>query len=256
VAPAALAALLVALAAGGAAGGADGGGAAETFARANQHYQRGEFAAAEEIYRRLADAGVRSGEIYYNLGNACYKQKKLGEAIYFWEQARRRLPGDPEPRENLELANLLVVDRLEVPPDPWPVRLLDRAVHLVSVPTETRILVALWVALNLCFGLGRLARSARLRRSATAGVIACALLLAAGGASLGWKLYERAYRKEGVVIGAKVDVRSAPGRDNVTVFTVHEGIRVQVRGEAAGWYQVSLPNGWTGWAEKAAVAVL
>jgi SH3-like domain-containing protein len=57
-------------------------------------------------------------------------------------------------------------------------------------------------------------------------------------------------------VEAKADIRSGPGRENVTVFTVHEGIFVRVRGEAAGWYQVSLPNGWSGWVEKDVLRVL
>ncbi len=43
------------------------------------------------------------------LGNACFKQRKLGEAIYYWEKARRQMPADAEVRENLQLANLLIV---------------------------------------------------------------------------------------------------------------------------------------------------
>src|SRR6058998_3469343 len=103
------------------------------FAEANDTYQKGDFVSAERIYKRLVDAGVDSGTLYYNLGNSCFKQKKLGEAIYFWEKARQKLPRDQDLQENLELANLLVVDRIEMPADPLPVRLLDNAVHLLSI---------------------------------------------------------------------------------------------------------------------------
>jgi uncharacterized protein YraI len=65
--------------------------------------------------------------------------------------------------------------------------------------------------------------------------------------SLGWKLYEQRYRIEGVVVEPKVEVRSGPGPENVAVFTIHEGTRLQVRGRNADWLQVSLPNGWSGW---------
>ena len=55
--------------------------AAAVFAEGNGHYQSGDFAAAERSYRLLLDQGIDSGAVYYNLGNACFKQKKLGEAI-------------------------------------------------------------------------------------------------------------------------------------------------------------------------------
>ena len=66
------------------------------FERGNAYYQSGDFPAAERAYRSLLDQGVDSGSLYYNLGNSCFKQKKLGEAIYYWEKARRKLPGDAE----------------------------------------------------------------------------------------------------------------------------------------------------------------
>ena len=50
-----------------------------------------------------------------------------------------------------------------------------------------------------------------------------------------------------VVVEQKVDVRSGPGSENIAVFTVHEGTRVQVHASNNGWHQISLRNGWSGW---------
>lgn len=49
---------------------------------------------------------------------------------------------------------------------------------------------------------------------------------------------------------------SAPGGDSIAVVTVHEGILVSVRGESNGWYQISLPNGWTGWLPSRTLRIL
>ena len=35
-----------------------------------------------------------------------------------------------------------------------------------------------------------------------------------------------------------------------TLFTVHEGLTVEVRGERDEWIQVSLPNGLFGWLSR------
>jgi uncharacterized protein YgiM (DUF1202 family) len=74
--------------------------------------------------------------------------------------------------------------------------------------------------------------------------------------SLGWKVYEQARRQQGIIVEQKVDVRSGPGQENITLVTVHEGIKVSVRGAANGWYQVSLPNGWNGWLPRDSVRIL
>src|SRR5437773_2608376 len=102
------------------------------FAEANRLYQNGDFSGAELLYKRLIETHIDSGVLYYNLGNACIKQKRLGEAIYYWEKAQRKLPGDRDVQENLELAGLLVVDRIEIPSDPLPVRLIDREIGRAS----------------------------------------------------------------------------------------------------------------------------
>jgi len=236
---------------------ANGAGApAAVFQQANAEYQRGDFASAERLYKTLLQSGNDDGAVYYNLGNSCFKQKKLGEAIYFWEKARRKLPGDPEIRENLELANLLVVDRIESPPDPLVLRALDRAAHFFTVGQESWIVLLLWTSVNVALGLRFLGRSARLRAAALASSWGSGVLLVVFACSLGWKIHEARSRVEGVVVEPKADIRSGPGRENVTVFTVHEGIVVRVRGEAAGWYQVSLSNGWSGWVEKDVLRVL
>jgi tetratricopeptide (TPR) repeat protein len=226
------------------------------FAQANSHYQSGDFVAAEQLYRQLVEKGADNGVLYYNLGNACFKQKKLGEAIYLWEKARRRLPGDPDIRENLELAYLLVVDRIEIPPDPLPLRWLDSAVHRLTISQDCWIVLVLFVLSNGLLAAYLLARSSRSAVRALISALATGIALAVFGCALAWKLYERSARQEGVVIEQKADVRGGPGGENITVFTVHEGILVRVRGETGGWYQVALPNGWSGWLQKSAVRVI
>ena len=51
--------------------------AAQTFARANQLYQNGSYAAAAELYQQLSAQGIENAELYYNLGSA---YRALGDA--------------------------------------------------------------------------------------------------------------------------------------------------------------------------------
>ena len=227
-----------------------------TFAEANGAYQKGDYDAAEQSYRRLLDANVDSGTVYYNLGNVCFKQKRLGEAIYYWEKARRQMPGDRDVRENLELANLMIVDRIEVQSPPFPVRVAARFTNLLGAAQESWLVLLLFSTANLLLGFYLLARNWRHAFRALVGTLVALALLLVFGASLAWKIYDGAQNREGVVVESKADVRSGPGNDNVTVFTVHEGILVQVRGAAGDWFQVSLPNGWSGWVEARALRIL
>jgi tetratricopeptide (TPR) repeat protein len=226
------------------------------FAEANARYQAGDFEGAERLYRQLADSGVDSGTVFYNLGNASFKLNKLGEAIYWWEKARARMPGDEDIRENLDFAGLMVVDRIEVSPDPFPVRVVDRALHFFPIGREIALALIFFIGANVLFAFYLVARSPAFSSRAFLGAAVAALLALIFAASAGWKLYAEEHRREGIVVEQKTDVRSGPGNDNITVVTVHEGTRFKVRGEANGWVQISLPNGWSGWLPRNSVRIL
>lgn len=228
----------------------------ELFAQANSDYQKGDFESALLKYRRILDSGAESGPLYYNLGNTCFKQKKLGEAIFYWEKARRALPADVDIRQNLELANLMITDRIEASPESWPARALSRMLGLLSAEVESRIVLALFVAANIFFSIFMLSRSRRIASGALIASLAAALLFVIFAASLSWKIYQDAYRKEGIITEQKVDVLSGPGPENVAVFTLHEGMKVRIHEAAAGWRRISLPNGWNGWVPQGFVRIL
>jgi hypothetical protein len=229
---------------------------ARIYDEGNQLYQKGDFTSAESCYRRLVDSGVESGAVYYNLGNACFKQKKLGEAIYYWEKSRQKLPGDREVLENLELARLMIVDRIEIPADPFPLRVLFRLIHLLTLSQLAWVVLMLFIAGNVLFGIYILARTPGAAARGLVGSMISLLLVALAGGMLAWRIHDSHFSQTGIIVEQKVDVRSGPGTDNVTVFTVHEGIPIRVRGSANGWYQVTLPNGWSGWLESRSVRIL
>ncbi len=229
---------------------------AKLFTQGNSDFQNGNYEAAERNFHLILDSGVESGAVYYNLGNTCFKQKKLGEAIYYWEKALQKLPSDSDIQGNLELANLLIVDRLEIPADPFPVRLLSRAVGLLTISQESWLILILFIVANALFSIYLLVKNPRLSFPALVGCFVVMFFVVIVGCSLAWKIYDRSHRQEAIVVEQKVDVRSGPGDENIAVFTIHEGIKVRLRGLSGGWYQVSLPNGWNGWLQQDSVLVL
>jgi tetratricopeptide (TPR) repeat protein len=226
------------------------------FDHGNSSYQEGDFAAAEKFYRQVLESGFENGPLYFNLGNACFKQKKLGAAIYYWEKARLLLPSDRELRENLELANLLIVDRIEIPEDPLPVRILKGIRDLLTIRKESRAVIALFLLANVLFFLYIVLKNSRLALRALIGFFITGALAVLLAGSLAWKIYDRDFRQQGIVLEQRVDVLSGPGEDNITVFTIHEGTKVRVHTSTGGWHQISLPNGWNGWLPQNTVGIL
>jgi tetratricopeptide (TPR) repeat protein len=220
---------------------------ADIFNKGTAAYQNGSFQLAEQYYLQILNSGIGDASTYYNLGNACFKQKRMGDAIYYWEKARQLAPNDREIRENLELANLLLVDRIEAPFDPLPVKILSKITSFLDIPQECMLLLMLFLLTNILFFIYLRIGNSRTAWRALLGCFATGALFLIFGGALSWKIYHNSYNIEGIVVEQKVDVRSGPGSENVTVFTIHEGIKVRVHQTGNGWHQISLPNGWNGW---------
>ncbi|MBN2319100.1 MAG: tetratricopeptide repeat protein [Acidobacteria bacterium] len=226
------------------------------FDQGNSAYQEGDFPAAEQYYRRILDSGFENGPLYFNLGNACFKQKKLGAAIYYWEKAKLLLPSDRELNENLELANLLIVDQIEIPEDPFPIRVLKGVRDLLTIKQESRVVIILFLLANVLFFLYIVLKNSRLAFRALIGFFIAGWLTVLLAGSLAWKIHDRDFRRKGIVLEQRIDVLSGPGEENITVFTIHEGIKVSIHTTTDGWHQISLPNGWNGWLPQNSVGIL
>src|SRR5258706_13098169 len=68
---------------------------------ANQLYDAGRFAEAAAAYEKIE---LKTAHVYYNLGNAWFRQTQLGLAILNYAQARRLAPRDPDILANLKFA--------------------------------------------------------------------------------------------------------------------------------------------------------
>jgi tetratricopeptide (TPR) repeat protein len=229
---------------------------ARLFSQGNSEYQKGDYSSAEQHYRQILDSGMENGSLYYNLGNACFKQKHLGDAIYYWEKARQKMPADPDIRGNLELANRLLVDRIEAPADPFLVQIMVRVQGWLTIAEQSKLVLILFMAVNILLAIYWLIQSPRFASYAIVGCLAAGLLFILAAGSLSWKIYLAENRKEGVVIEQKVDIRSGPGTENITIFTIHEGLKVRILGSSSGWHQINLPNGWSGWLPQSYLRIL
>ena len=81
--------------------------------KANESYNQGDYVSAEELYRKILDAGLQNGKVYYNLGNALFRQGKTGEAIQNYLLARHFIPRSEDLEANLEYARRKAEDRIE-----------------------------------------------------------------------------------------------------------------------------------------------
>ncbi|MCQ3980520.1 MAG: hypothetical protein DPW09_44490, partial [Anaerolineae bacterium] len=67
---------------------------------ANEDYEAGNYADAASIYEAIIASGLHNSNVYYNLGNAYFKQEDLGRAILNYRRAQRLDPRDADTTAN------------------------------------------------------------------------------------------------------------------------------------------------------------
>jgi tetratricopeptide (TPR) repeat protein len=78
----------------------------ETFERANQLYQAGNYAAAASLYEQLTARGVANPDLFYNLGSAYAQAGNAKQAAEAFAQAAALAPRDALISGRLEQAGL------------------------------------------------------------------------------------------------------------------------------------------------------
>ena len=216
---------------------------AELYRQGNLLYEDGRFAEAGRTYERIIERGVRNGHVYYNLGNAYYRQDRIGRAILAYERAARLMPRDPDLQTNLDLANERTTDQI-ASEAPWFGR---QALDGVTVNEATVAATASGFLASLALVCYLLARQPRTRSATGYALLACSFVLLAATGFLGVKIYDGLANEEAIILQATAEVRTGPDASSEPVFTLHEGARVQLVEQRDNWIRIRLPDGKNGW---------
>lgn len=78
---------------------------------ADSAYSADNFQMAEQLYLQALKEGGSSSVLFYNLGNAYYRQGNLGKAIVNYERALKLDPTNADARTNLDFVNSKITDK-------------------------------------------------------------------------------------------------------------------------------------------------
>ena len=218
------------------------------FVEGNEAYRRADYGAARAKFLEAVANGVRDARLFYNLGNACFKSERLGEAVVWYERARRLSPRDYDIRANLRFASYIKKDRVEDADEPNPLWRL--AVDLYYYPTENELALAFTCFLFGLFGVAAL----RLRRRQNGHVglwlgalVSVCCLAVATILLLATRVHRMSNRIDAVVTVTQATARSGPDIDQTAVFVIHEGTMTRVQRREGKWVLIRLANGLGGW---------
>ena len=222
----------------------------------NEAYSRGDYAAAIEAYNTILDAGEHSADLYYNLGNAYYRQEELGLAILNYERALRLNPHFRDARQNLELSYSKTEDEIPALPQIFLAQ-WARAVVAWFSPSGWLIALLLLTALLAAFVVIFFVSSdyAWRKRSLLIGIFVSLLLLIAIGCTISsYGQYNRHDRA--IVTSPMIVVKSSPEPHSIDKLILHEGTPVSIEETLGEWHKIHIADGTTGWIENTDITII
>ena len=220
-------------------------------------YTSGDYESALQNWEDVRATGLMSKELYYNLGNAYFKNGEIAPAILWYERAQRLDPSDADVKYNLEYARALTQDRIDEVPEIF----FEQWGHAICylLPSNVWAVIgimgfALMVACVLLFLLG--STSGRRRLGFFLGI---AFLVVA---FLGWDFAQwqrtQALRQDmAIVMRPVTSVKSSPSADGAKdLFILHEGTRVRILDNVGGFSNVELADGRQGWLPSPDIEVI
>ena len=211
-------------------------------------YSDGRYYEAAVIWQALAESGKESPVLFYNIGNAFFKQSNYPQAIINYERALKLDPSYSDARFNLEYANGFVQDKIEPVPE-FILKSIARKLCYVLGSDAWAVLFLVFLAAALAMAVMFLLSSSvgRRRTGFYCGIVFLLLSLASLGFSL-WQRSDYMDSDDAIVTAPVSAVKSSPGDGSAKdLFVIHEGTKVKVLDEVGGWKNISLADGRQGW---------
>jgi len=215
----------------------------QTFQNALSAYETGEYRKSAALYEQLVNQGVRSGAIYYNLGNAWARADEPVRAVAAYYLAKRYIPNDPHLNANLRA----VLTSNGGTPPPSERSLVGSLFFWQDwVGYHTKIWVSILLA-ALTFAWGVLCLcwySKGLRR----GTIALTIFTTIAFVSVGYDWY-RFEGVERIIVTTNAIPRKGNSEHYESAFVspIPFGTLAVILDERSGWYSLRFPNGQEGW---------
>jgi len=223
---------------------------------ANELYKKAEYQAAIEQYELVLKSNFSSGALYYNLGNAYFKTNQIPMAILCYERAKKLLPGDEDVEFNHSIANLKIVDKIEVMPRLFFYNWIDAVINFFNCDGWAVAGVSSLALAFLLFVLFRITEKEGLRKL----FFYLGLLLIVFAVKSFWfaniQYKEATGENTAIIFTPSVNVKSSPDANGTNLFVIHDGTKVELLDKVGDWSKVKLSDGKLGWVETGSFVVI
>ncbi len=210
-------------------------------------YTNNDFEASARLYIRIVEHGYESPQIYYNIGNCYYKQMQIPKAVLWYQRALKLDPSFDDAQYNLKMAQELIVDKIEIIAPPFYKRWYKNLFLMMPPNAWAYLTGGLFVLSILIMFLFFITFNYTLKKILIpSGIIA--LIFSIISLAVANSAYKFAIKRTiGVIMTPSVTVQSTPHTEGTKLFTIHEGLSVNISTYVDGWYEIRLDDGRLGW---------
>jgi len=218
-----------------------------------QHYVKGlaalnnnQYDLALQEFETILDNNWDSPELYYNLGNAYYRNGNTSGSVWAYESCLRLSPTYTDAEYNLKLANLKVKDRVDLPDPPiylkWYMGIKEHFTPSVWINVTLFILLLLSILVTVSRILSVVSLNYISGIFSTLFFISFFFTL--------HSIWTENSVNQGIIYYSAVEARSEPNTFSAQLFAVHEGLKVSVNQTSENWVEIELMDGKIGWIEN------
>ena len=217
-------------------------------------YRQNSFAESIKLYEseigKNKQIKKESPELYYNLGNAYFRDNQIAKAILNYERALLLDPGDSDIRHNLRFAKTRIEDKIDSADSFFINQWIRSIQNLFSANRWAIIGIVLFLALIIAVGSYVISTQITVRKiSFYSGIVLLTLVIIANAFAFKQKI-KIVNRSTGIVMSASVSIYTSPDAHSQELFRLHEGSKVRIKREEGNWFEIVIANGSVGWLQK------
>ncbi len=224
--------------------------------RANTAYINSDYVSAISAYDSIMASGRVSYKLYYNIGNAYFKEGRIAQSILNYNRALKLSPTDNDVRYNLDVANGYVKDKIKVIPEFFLKRWIGEARQAMSAnqwAVAGIVFFALMMASALLYLLtGKLP----LRKTGFYAGIACLALFIFSTVNSIIEKRALTDAADAIVMISAAAVKSSPDTSSKDLFVLHEGTKVTIVSRLGAWCEIVIADGNKGWMEGKSIEAI
>jgi len=218
-----------------------------TASQAAKAYNSKQYPEAIAAYNKIIAEGFESYSLYYNLGNAYFRNNDLAQAVLYYEKALKLEPNNEDILFNIEVANSKLVDKVEKVPELFYKKWWKQIVNVFSLDTIAFVSILLLTLALLLAAIYIAAANITIRKIAFWTGILFLFLFGISVTAASQRNHYIVNQHEAIVFTANVNIKSSPDENSKDIFVLHEGIKVILLDEVSDWQEIRIANGSVGW---------